>query len=845
MKRNFICLSILFIASIFVISCNNSLKLNPDNEYSTVSINLGSRNARAIGTNGLPELTEENTVIIVTDEKDKELAKGSTALNLTLKVGTKIKVKVSVTSAGASWGGEVTHTVVDDEDKNKISIKLSSLVKGLTALFYSEKSGDVFLNIPGSLKTVKVNPHRSLFTRDGKGRLYVLGHDEAEPLVRYNVDGTKDEDFSGIIKALSPQVREEFKACGFVVADAKNNTVYLYKPYGSDSKLYRISNAAELSSIKVKLCGGEMNRMFIYNDTIFATGFASENNFLAYTIKNEENSFMVSEKSATRITVEANISDIYADESGVYLCIIDIKEPKSEMTGGSWASVGRSRGEIQKYSYDYAKAKFKFEKSYGMSNSSLKTPFEIQPESTVDKLFVTNPDPGKYFYGAQQILGKDADGNLIIADNGFELGVRNEKARIIANKNRIAKLNPKTADLSFEEAKDSAGQPVNWGKDWTVWKAPNTDILVWNKSEQYNSGHFTYWLSKTGDEAYNSTSALAFDYTAGAGLYDVPKDIFCYDQDANLYIFFKNSNGIPFVKRFNLQADGSYMVDKSYPLYSEAGGSNIQAGYTFYAIAVDSSNPRYERLYFAYRNANASGASPIEVNYMYLTPEKAGDGTEINKSYNCAEYDFNSYEVLSLAANKDGLFVALKDKTAGTPNNYRLKIKKYKRDKTLDGELDLAPGRQQALNDMQIKGDSLYVLYSFEQAKQGNSVYCRGKIKKITGISGSITGKEVKDIWSGEENLANPATLDDKLGYAPYRFIANRPNELIIASDGFYAYNQSGGSGTAQYIGRNKNKVLIFDLQGGVKNKIDLENDKVPFSRNLKIDATAGSYTWK
>ena len=92
---------------------------------------------------------------------------------------------------------------------------------------------------------------------------------------------------------------------------------------------------------------------------------------------------------------------------------------------------------------------------------------------------------------------------------------------------------------------------------------------------------------------------------------------------------------------------------------------------------------------------------------------------------------------------------------------------------------------------------------------------------KLGGFDGNNTRAVVSgkllDLGLTSKNLsARPQTLwsgtqEDK-GYAPFRFIAIKPKELVIANDGFYGTDTGSGSQS----GNQRNKVLKFSSSGSL-----------------------------
>ncbi|WP_253707938.1 hypothetical protein [Treponema sp. OMZ 799] len=196
-----------------------------------------------------------------------------------------------------------------------------------------------------------------------------------------------------------------------------------------------------------------------------------------------------------------------------------------------------------------------------------------------------------------------------------------------------------------------------------------------------------------------------------------------------------------------------------------------------------------------------------------------------------------SYTVSAMAANKDGLFVAVKDTD-------KLIVKKYHRDGTLaymseintySNSSSLSPVVE-FIHSMQILNGRLYaVSYKTEGAgDEGNHIdgndsqaVVSGRLLDLGPASGNLSN-EPTELWRGTEK---------EKGYAPYRFIAVKPKELVIANDGFY------GEDTYQGIqpGNQRNKVLTFSLSGTLLNEI---STNATFSRELEHKGPGCGFIW-
>lgn len=182
-----------------------------------------------------------------------------------------------------------------------------------------------------------------------------------------------------------------------------------------------------------------------------------------------------------------------------------------------------------------------------------------------------------------------------------------------------------------------------------------------------------------------------------------------------------------------------------------------------------------------------------------------------------------------MASNKDGLFVAVKENISG--NKYKTTVKKYDRSGSLSSGMDISEGNKGGLDNpivedvyaMQILDGRLYAL-SYKTVGAGKFPYFRGNDTRAVvsgklldlGLTSKNLSAQPQTLWSG--------TQEDK-GYAPFRFIAIKPKELVIANDGFYGTEVSGAPSINQ-----RNKVLKFSSSGSLLSEA---STGASFSREL------------
>lgn len=196
-------------------------------------------------------------------------------------------------------------------------------------------------------------------------------------------------------------------------------------------------------------------------------------------------------------------------------------------------------------------------------------------------------------------------------------------------------------------------------------------------------------------------------------------------------------------------------------------------------------------------------------------------------------------EVSAMAANKDGLFVALKENISG--NKYKITVRKYDRSGSLSSEMDISEGDKGIFKNpivedvyaMQILDGRLYAV-SYKTVGPGKRGGFDGNNTRAV-VSGKLL-----DLGLTSKNLpARPQTLwsgtqEDK-GYAPFRFIAIKPKELVIANDGFYGTEVSGAPSINQ-----RNKVLKFSSSGSLLSE---GSSNASFSKELSHNPICG-FIW-
>lgn len=848
MKKTYVNFASILVAALCLAftACNG---MTNSGETGTVQVFIGGGAARAVGGNGLPMFDGTNTTITVTDEDGELLAQGATSVVLNVAIGTKITVKAVVTTATGKWRDSETHTV--KPGVNNIDLKLSKTPKVAANLLFSMKkdpSGSTLLSLNTAdgtslLDGISDNPE-PVTARDKIGRIYVLYEDASSTptrhLKRFDVEGNEDAGFGGHLTAALPSgvTIGNIDNIAIDIDDNyiflfKENTVYCFKEKEDHS--FESFSSALFPTVPAPVPSSSAVAVYdhvlfaVYNDTLFACEFEFENASGHSGAKRLKFELQATRNPLAKLRIDIvfgnNLTEctgLFADKSGVY-CLLKEQELHHEKL--------YALGQLVHYT---------------CSGSTLTKKGEtgLNPAASTGDPIAFN---AQYFSNPIGFIGYDEE-NIYIADDGVNIGYINENWRIKGNKNRIAAFNRETKTLTFSDT------GATWYDEKPKYPS-GTKTLLWGKDENQK---FRYWIGEDGTETFSEGNKLFVSSSA-----EKPTDVFCYDQDGNLYIVWKDGSFHYRVRRFALKEDGSY----------DTQGTDTHTSFsTFFdisAIAVDISDGQ-NILYYAYKdtNSSASGSNGHIKKYNWVLGTLFSTGL-VDSSYDVT-FNADNAPVTALAANKDGLFAGVKEKDQnGGTALYRLKIKKYKKtDGSLDDDLTLvAQGLEttklsgmsidlasfsgtsyikngESINALQVFDGILYALSSKSrkiQKKNGFPYYTdafksSGTLYKIGSTHGTLSGNAVvlaKKDW----NDAN------KIGYGFYRFIAVKYDEaerikFIIASDG--AWDENGiavGQQTPKPPAHNYDKVLEYDLAGSLQAE---KNSGGSFSKTLTVGSGFG-----
>ena len=829
-KLHIASLSILFAALCLAFTaCNQGMTAG--NETGTVQIVIGGGAARSVDGEGLPVFDEHNTKITVTKEDGSKLVdeEQRTSLTLQVAVGKKITVEVKVTTAAGEWRGSEEHTVI--AGNNNVAVKLSKAPKDVANLLLSitgkHHSGSNIVSL--SMKNGKKlldgilinNSAKPLTARDSIGRLYLFYQDRfsVRHFKRFDVEGKEDTSFPGA--ALLTAVLD----CTDIAVDIKTDTLFLVARTPSGWKIYYTNKENSFVPLLPANIAGidstvsDIHAVAAYNGIVYlaVTKTGPEPLHVMACKADLSGPSLVLTKMDTKPLQKLRTAPsfgnnstkcigLFADEDGVY-CLLKEQELRN---GKMYA-----QGQLVHYTY---------------SGSALteKIKAGLNPVASTENAIAFN---ARYFSNPIGFIGYDKE-NIYIADDGLDIQEVNENWRIKGNKNRIAVFNRKTGNLSFRSTN------ATWIEERSVYKDPDTKILLWKK----NWGTITYWTSVDGTEGLSAANTL-FGYSPSGW----PTDIFCYDQDGNLYILWKYGPDYK-VRRFALKEDGSY----------EKPGEDISlTSHEVSAIAVDISDGQ-NSLYYTY----AYGS------YGYIQKKSWNVGSAFSTASDVYGYEVpfnaNDVAVTALAANKDGLFVAIKEQIGigggDDTKSYTLKVTKYKKDNppTQDGVTTIVSGvaalspypkpsatdythYKEAVRNLQIIEGVLYGITSkTTELQKYIPTHHEGEVFKNSSVLYKI-GKTADPLpASPAKSVVKNAvdTAGEKTGYGFYRFIAVKPKKLVIASDG--ACDTGGSTASHGSLGNNTDKVLEYDLQA------ELQSEKTSgggFSKTLTVIGGTG-FDW-
>ncbi|UTC58047.1 hypothetical protein ABK01_07090 [Treponema sp. OMZ 305] len=681
--------------------------------------------------------------------------------------------------------------------------------------------------------------------RDSAGSVYVLYHKDSKLLLeRFNADGKKDANF-GTVKTPTllnfdsaiTDIAVDFKTGDVFLLKRKNNvldpklTVYMAKK--TDEEYTEFSNAVMVTVPKYPGSPARIDSVAAFDGTLFVAmdvqdGINVKKQLYAYTMNTSSiYNFSLTAPPAEKVPelpklrsgtqTETRCTGLFADRQGVY-ALLTQQTPQSSIAP-------YALGKVVRFGYDGTTL---------TEDASLPNDGGLNPAASgtgsvpYNKAYLSNP---------AGFIGYDGD-NLYFADDGANIEDINENHRFNGNKDRIMAFNRKDKTVSFISADEAS-----WFEDYpkSQYKKTDTKVLLWQKDfinspPAYQGAR--YWVSDNVSTAYPGVGDALWESTNSA---ETPTDVFCYDQDGNLYIVYTDTvANKSYVRCFTLR-DGAY--DKAAAATPDQN-LTLPTGINAIAIAVDISDGNHY-LYYATEHKVA----------RYGWTGTFGGTVPTTPSYSI---DVSSEDITALAANRDGVFVATKKQGLST-NPYTLRIRKYKKDLPVaeDGHIVIVNEAdsfdahnahtpyntyEETIHDLQVVNGVLYAVTSriTKTMKENSGVYTTDKFRS-NGLL--YKAGNTKDSFSGTGKELHKQEADEaaKTGYGFCRFIAVKPKKLVIASDGAYGTN---GADSSSHTEENTNSVFEFDLDGNLQNGENGKKAEATFSKQIGWSSGCG-FAWE
>ena len=811
MKR--ILFPILFFVLIFT-SCS----LFFQEEYGTITIDLEGGKARSINSStGLPDLADSELEIdIVTDGSSsiykKILASEPKFFQADFPVGSRLEITVKLNGPSSSWSAHNSHTV--KEGNNDIQLLLNKNASSLANMGFSTKAATntYEFNIAGKKINISSNP-LPVFTRDSRGRLYIAYKDINWKLNRYESDGTPNNFVSGspiltTITGVSSVKLASDPVTGKVYA-AANSNLYLIKDDGSV--------IAGTSTIPA-------GPIAVYNNNLFALDSPAGTNLKMFTITEEGGGLTLNQAgslipvstgqitistSGSETTINVDFKDILVKKDKIYILFA-----KNNLPIPSTSSPYYSLGGMLEYTYN----------SSGITNYPQK--YGFNDTVTAKDGIVTAGEAN--FYGPACFIGYDEQ-SISIADDGCTFKKESGSVRIDKNVNRVFSFNTSTKSLYSYATKNK------WFNEYEVTATPSPGtgkVLLWEKNSDPTTEGFKFYLVDENNSA--SLPSTAFLQDNGT---DYPTDVFCYDQEGNLYVvWFDYPNYC--VRRYEKKSDGSYNTENVKEQALQGSGTTLlNSSNPPIAIAVDISDSTNGYLYCSYIDKSAN-----DKNYIIKNKWIKANGFNAGNKVSILNVSTNE-TATAIAANEKGVFVAIKKEILTPPKSYSIKIYRCESNFTFPSSYYVVVENNTNHNSgdsysdknitvMTILNDRLYYFISEQEGdvrpgpSQGQTVKVYGELCKVEGkLDAPNFNHNSISVWNRSE------------GFAPCKIIAPISNKLIIASDGYY-----GKKSTNEV--KNKNKVLSFDINTASTTWTVTPTDTdAKFSRELTYGASG--FEWK
>ena len=808
----------LFFALLVLILSSCSLFFQK--EYGTITIDLEGGKARSINSStGLPNLADSELEIDILTEGSSSIYKKILAsepkfFQADFPVGSRLEITVKLNGPSSSWSAHNSHTV--KEGNNDIRLLLNKNASSLATVGFSTAAvvNKYEFNIAG--KTIDISSNElPVFTRDSRGRLYIAYKESSGwKLNRYESDGTPNN-FAGSLPSTITSASTSVK----LASDPITGKVYA----AADSHLYIIKDDGSVIAGTPTIPVGPIA---VYNNNLFALNIPASPALKMFTITEGGSGLTLTEAGSTTVsrgqitistsgsetTINVDFKDILVKKDKIYILFA-----KNSLPSGTPTAHYYSLGGMLEYTYN----------SSGVIDNPQKYGFNDTVTAGDD--IVTAGEAN--FYGPACFIGYDEQ-SISIADDGCTFKKEGGSVRIYKNVNRIFSFNTSTKSLYsyatenkwFKEYEETATPPP---------PSPGTGkVLLWEKNSNPNLGMVYYQV----DEGGYTGLPTAFIEGSNTGVnIENPTDVFCYDQEGNLYVVWNNTSNLYCVRRYEKKSDGSYDTENVKEQVLQGSGTTyLNSSKPPIAIAVDVSDNTNGYLYYGYKDGTITPMRMSKWNKANFNTVMENNNITIN----------NTFKITAMAANKYGAFVAVKQDYTDTPLRYKINILKYKNNGTSDGYWYFHNSAQsyssgdnykdENIFAMKVVNGILFFLITRQKGQMNNSSTNTVKIeaelwKTKMPLNDTFNNQRYQDLWKSKDE-------DIQHGYAPYRFIGTVLNKLIIASDGYYGDKSSTGNEA-----QNKNKVLSFDIGSWTLTPTDTD---ATFSRELTYAPTNG-FKWE
>lgn len=806
----------LFFALLVLILSSCSLFFQK--EYGTITIDLEGGRARSINSStGLPNLADSELEIDILTEGSSSIYKKILAsepkfFQADFPVGSRLEITVKLNGPSSSWSAYNNHTV--KEGNNDIQLLLNKNASSLANVGFSTAAvvNKYEFNIAGKKINISSNA-LPVFTRDSRGRLYIAYKESSGwKLNRYESDGTPNN-FAGSLPSTITSASSVKLA-----SDPITGKVYaLIKDSSNNVILYRIKDDGSIIAGNPTIPAGPIA---VYNNNLFALNIPASPALKMFTITEGGGSLTLTQAGSTSVStgqitisgtpgtpINVDFKDILVKNDKIYILFAKNKLPTETPPQ---PSPYYSLGGMLEYTYN----------SSGITNHPQK--YGFNDTVTAENGIVTAGEAN--FYGPACFIGYDEQ-SISIADDGCTFKKEGGNVKIDKNVNRVFSFNTSTKSLysyatenkwfkEYEETATPPPPPPGTGK-----------VLLWQKNSNPNLGMEYYQVN---EGRYTGLPTAFIAGSSISGNIENPTDVFCYDQEGNLYVVWNNTSNFYCVRRYEKKSDGSYdTANVKEQVLQGSGTTYLNSSQPPIAIAVDISDSTNGYLYYGYKDGTNT---PMRMNKW----NKVNFDTVIeNKNITIN----STFKITAMAANKDGAFVAVKQDYTDSPLRYKINILKYKNNGTSDGEWyfynsthHYSSGESYTNENifaMRVVSDVLYFLITRQKGQMNNSSTNTVKIeaelwKTKMPLNNTFNDQRYQDLWKSKDE-------DHQHGYAPYRFIGTVPNKLIIASDGYY------GIKTPNEV-KNKNKVLSFDITTSTNWTVTPTDTSAKFSRELKYE---------